>query len=332
MPGGQRSSGLTIRNDLTELAQEIDFSELGLVGDLIAPPVQVKKQVAAYPVLPREAKMKVPDTRRQNDGSYARGEWNWEEDTYFCREFGFEEPIDNVEAMKDEEFIDHEQVSTELAVEGLLLGRESRVATALQDTSVWTGSSNTTAITNEWDDATNATPYADIDAAAKKIRAKSGVRKEQLTVCLSDDLVDYAILTDEVKNRYQYTQLGDILKSGLAEKAAFLKGYFGVKEVRVTRALYDTAGLASAASIGKFWSNEYIFVGKMCPPGSNLKTMGAIKQLVWTPYSNDYIVEDYEEEKYNRYVIRAREFRGIKQNTDFGHLLTNAKTTVSNGI
>jgi hypothetical protein len=154
-----------------------------------------------------------------------------------------------------------------------------------------------------------------------------------MTVILTDDLVDYAVMTEEVRDRYKDSSfLGDLIKSGIEAKALFLRNYFGVKEVKVTRALYDTTGLASAASIGKFWSNEYIFVGVMCPAGASLKTRGVIKQLVWTQYSSDYVVEDYEEPKFRRWIIRAREHRGIKVNTDYGVLLTNAKTTVSNGI
>jgi hypothetical protein len=93
--------------------------------------------------------------------------------------------------------------------------------------------------------------------------------------------------------------------------------------------MYDVTGLSNATTIGKFWSNEYAFLGKLCPAGTDIFTQGAIKQLSWTQYAQDYIMESYEEPKYNRHVIRSREYRGIKVNTDYGRLLDNMKTTVS---
>lgn len=329
MSSGQRASTVTIRRDLTEMAEEITFDELNLAAERVAPSVGVNKESGRYPVLPREAIMKVPDTRRHSDGSYPRGQWEWEDDNYVTYEYGFEESVDNVDQLRDEEFIDLEEESTELATTGLMLGRESRVASALMNTTTFTGSTNTTAITNEWDDAANATPWADINSAWSQIRGKCGLPKKSCSIVITDDLIDYFFLTTEVKNVTQYTSYSQLLTSPRDAKARWMAEYLGVKEVIETRALYDTSGLASAASIGKFWTNEYIFLGVLCPAGSRLKTRGVIKQLVWTPYSSDYIIEDYEEAKYNRKIIRCREYRGYKVNTDYGHLLTNAKTTVN---
>lgn len=331
MAGGERGSSVSLRRDLTDMAQEIDFSDLNLNASRVAPIVTVPLESGRYPVLPREAKMKVPNTRRQSDGSYTRGQWTWEDDNYYTREFGFEEPVDNVDALRDADYIDHEEQATKLAYEGLLLARESRVATALYNTTTWTGTSNTTAITNEWDDATNATPWANIDTAAKAVRGKCGYNKSQMSVIISDDLVEYAVRTNELKNYFQYSESSHMmLRSGIEEQAVMLKNYFGVKEVIIVNSIYDTTGLSSSATIGKFWSNEYIFVGKLNPTsGNNLQTQGVIKQIIWDKYSSDFIVEDYDEPRYNRKVIRAREYWGYKVNTDYGHLLTNAKTTVS---
>ena len=326
----KRKSSVTLRRDLVELVEEIQFEDLNLAAEQIAPTVSVAKEAGRYPVLDRESRMKVMETRRKNDGSFPRSEWVWSDDSYITYEYGFEEPIDLTEALKDEEYIDQEEVSAELAYEGLMLGRESRVAEAVYNTTTFTGSTNTHGITNEWDDATNATPWADINTSALLIRGKAALPKSSLTLITSEDNIDFLVLTDEIKGYFQYSgQYADMLKSSIAAKAAFLAGYFGIKRVVPVISLYDTSNLASAASIGKFWSNEYAMLCYQ-PVGSKvgLKTQCLIKQLNWSEYSSDFIMEDYEEPSHRKMIIRAREHRGIKVNTDYGVLLTNCKTTV----
>lgn len=326
----RRSSDVKLRMDLVEMTEEIQFEDLKLAGEQIAPTVSVSRDHGAYPVLPREARMKVMDTRRKADGTFQRSDWQWDEDTYATYEYGFEEPIDDVEALKDEEFINHEEVSAEFAKEGLFLGRESRLADALLNETKFAG--KVTEISNPWDNSSAATPFEDIDAACKKLRSRLGFPKEMFSVALTDDLVEYAIKSDEVKGFFQYSgEYARVLRSSLDEKAAFLRSYFGVKEVIVTRALYDTSKLASSAKIGKFWSNEYILVFKKVP-APTLKAQGLVKQLRWSKYGPDYIMEDYYVPESRQTIIRAREYRGLKIDTQYGQLLSNAKTEVERGI
>jgi len=328
--GSQSNSAVTLRQDLTELMEEITFDELGLQADVIAPGVGVSEIAASFPVLPREVRMKVPDTARHSDGSYASGQWEWNQDAYICYEFGFQEPVDNVSNMVHSKFIDQEEISTQLAYEGLLLGRESRVASALFNTTTFTGATNTVAITHEWDDATNAVPLANIDAAYAILRAKCGLARSRMSLILSDDLIDYFFKTTEVVGLSKYTIIAQTM--GKAAKLQWMADYLGIKEVIETSALYDTAALSSAASIGKFWSNEYAMLCLLDKSSTSLKTRGVIRQVVYSPYSSNYVLESYEKPDFNQTIIRAREYRGIKVMTDYGVLLTNMKTAVSGGV
>lgn len=325
----KRNSSVTLRNDLVTLVEEIQFEDLNLAAESIAPTVAVAKEAGRYPVLDRESRMKVMDTRRKNDGSFPRSEWTWSDDSYLTYEYGFEEEIDLTEEMKDEEYVDQEAVSAELAWQGLLLGRESRVAEALYNETTFTGATNVVTITEEWDDADATTPWTNIDTAAKVVRAKAALPKSVLTLITSEDNIEYLILSDEVKGYFQYSGMyADMLKSGIDVKAAFLAGYFGIKKVIPVQSLYDTSNLGSSASIGKFWSNEYAMLGYIPQGTVGVKTQCLIKQLNWSRYSSNFMMEDYEIPEKRKMRIRAREHRGIKINTDYGCLLTNCKTTV----
>jgi hypothetical protein len=325
----KRSTSVTLRNDLTELVREIKFEDLNLTADFVAPVVSVIKDAGHYPVLDRESVMKVMETRRKNDGSFPRSEWKWSDDSYVTYEYGFEEEIDLTEALKDSEYINQEAESSELAWQGLLLGRESRVAEAMFNTTTFTGATNTDSITNGWDSAATCTPWKDIDDRAKIIRSKCALPKSALTLVTSEDNIEYMMLSAEVKGYFQYSgAYADLIKSTIKAKAAFLAGYLGIKRIVPVQSLYDTSGIGSSANIGKFWSNEYAMLCYQPEGKVTLKTQCLIKQLNWSAYSTDFVMEEYEVPERRKLVIRAREHRGIKVNTDYGFLIQHCKTTV----
>ena len=140
---GQPQTSVTLRRDLMDLMDEISFEELGLAGEKILPTLKVRQPSGSYPILPREAKMKVPDTSRGPHGTFARGQWDWSSQSYITTEYGYEETVDNTQTLENEEWIDEEEISAELTVTGLLLARESRVAGSLFNETAFAGTSIT---------------------------------------------------------------------------------------------------------------------------------------------------------------------------------------------
>jgi len=331
MSGGQAASGVTLRQDLMSLVEEIQFEDLNLTADTIAVPAPVAEVTGYWPVLPREVRMKVPDTRRQADGSFNRDQWDWNSDSYLTYEYGFEEPVDMTSQEVNERFINQEAIAASLAWQKLLLGRESRVATALMNTTTFTGATNTVAVAEEWDDAANAVAWANIDAAAIILRGKTGYAKRSMSLIITDDNLDYVMRSTNVIANIKYTR--DIETMPREGKRRWFAEYLGIKEVLETSAIYDTSklgGTFSATTAGKFWSNEY---GMLCilDRSPSMMQTGVIKQPVFSQYAQDYVMESYEEPAQRKLIIRAREYRGIKVNADYGVLLTNMKTTVGTG-
>ena len=112
-----------------------------------------RSQNASYPKIPIEAVINIQDTKRGAEGEYNRGAWSFETDTYDCEEYGWEEPVDDVQAALYSDYFDAEAVSAEIASDVILRGHEKRVADIVQNTANAAGS---TAVANEWDDAANA--------------------------------------------------------------------------------------------------------------------------------------------------------------------------------
>lgn len=329
MSGSQLASGTTFREDLKGMMEELSFDELGLVADKVAVEVPVQDVSAYFPVLPREAVGKVPDTRRKADGAFQRGQWEYGSDTYISKEYGFEEPIDITKRLENLKWFDEEVEASKLAVQGLMLGRESRVASALFNSTTFTGSANTTAITNEWDDAANATPWADIDGVAVKLRSKSGIQKKYQTLILTWDNIDQIIRSDEITGHAKYVSVLPVLPE--EQKIQWLASYFGVKTILPVTSVYDAAAQGVDFSYAHSWSNEY---GMICVLDStpSIKARTVICQPVFTPYARDYNIETYDESEVKKEIVRASEHRSTKVRTDYGVLISNMKTTVSQGV
>jgi hypothetical protein len=182
-------------------------------------------------------------------------------------------------------------------------------------------------ITNAWDDATNADPIADIEAAALKVRLKSGMNMKMMTLIITDDVLNALVRCNKVKDDVKYTSFIQTLPQD--QKAAWITSLFGLKKVIVVSGIYDTSGLNSTASIGRFWSNDYAFLGILSDGANTLKNRNAIRQLRWSAFPKSYMLESYEQPEKDARIVRAKEYAGIKYNTDYGILIKNTKGTVN---
>jgi len=308
-----------------EVFEEISFDEINLIGDELLPPIKVSKKSAYYPVLPREARMKIPDIRRAEDGSFPEGRWEWSTDMYSCDYKGHVQSLDVVHARENEEWIDEEEVTSSLAIEGLKLGREAEIATALFNETTW--ATDLVTIEHEMDDATNAVVFKVFDDAWKTIRGKCGLAKNLFSVILSDDLLSYMCFTDEVRNSVQYT--APIATMTIDQRKELLRNYLGFKEIKVTAAMFDNAKQDLATTVAKFWSNEYMMIAKLSNGGSSLKERCVGRQPYWTRFGFPYEIHSWYEDKTDHMYYRATDYRGKIIHTDYGILLKNAKTTVS---
>jgi hypothetical protein len=323
-----KDAGVTLRPDLMEVHEELQFPDLGLVADKILPPLNVSDIAGRYFVLPRENVGKVPDTKRAPNGTYSRGQWTWGENTYTCEHFGHEEDCDLLQAQEHAKYIQEEEISSSLAVQGLLLGREYRVANAFFNTTTFTGASNTGALSIQWDNPTTAVPVTDINTIFKTyLRPKNGFPLKRYSLILSDDLVDLALLCDSITDQFQYTT--PIVTLPIESKRNILTTMLGVKEIIPISSFYDCAGIKKDFTYAKAYSNEYAMLAILSSGIQSMKEACIGRQTVWTPFAQNTLIEEYAEPARRCKVFRAMEYRGIKINTDYGFLITNMKTTVS---
>ena len=177
------SSLATLRPDLATFFEfDLEAEKAGFVGSQVFPVMEVASQSGNFGKIPLEELLQERETLRAPGSGYARGNFTFTPDTYACFEHGAEEPVDDREAKAYADYFDAEVVSTARAYGAVLRNAEKRIADAVFNTSTWTGGSLTTAVTNEWDDASNATPMVDVEAAVQAIYDNSGLWANALII------------------------------------------------------------------------------------------------------------------------------------------------------
>lgn len=73
---------------------DLEASQNGFIGLKMFPPVNVGIQAAAYGRIKLDSLLRGGDTKRGPRGSYSRGSWDFDDDTYATKEHGWEEPVD----------------------------------------------------------------------------------------------------------------------------------------------------------------------------------------------------------------------------------------------
>lgn len=282
---------------LVEEYMEAENAMMGFIGTKVMPILPVSEHTASYPVMPKEVMLKLQDTKRAMRGRYPRSDYEWEEGFYATKENGWEEAVDDRERNLYGSKFDAEAIATKRATNIILRGQEKRVADIVFNSSNFSANS----LTNEWDDATNATPIDDVQAGVKSIRSASGMLPNVLIIAYST----YLDLkrTDQIIDLIKYTFPGqDINRMSLAQLAQILD----VPQVLVGGAVYDSAKKGQSASISDLWNNEYAMLTRISS-GGDLTEPCLGRTFLWTKESGGgHIVESYREEEIRGDVIRVR--------------------------
>ena len=303
----QPTSSTTIqRADLGAIAYEymLEASQRGFIGLEIMPIFEVDDQSADYPKIPIEALIKLKATiRRTPRGNYQRGDYEFETGTYACYEYGWEEPVDEVEAKLYRRFFDAEEVAVMRAVDTVLRHQEKRIADAVMDTSNITGTTN---VTNEWSDATSATPKADVKAGIQSMRAASGLEPNQ--IAFSKKVFENLMVCSEIKSYLQYTS--PHLLNTFDQQKAMLALYFSLDKVLVGNAIYDSTKKKKGFSITDIWDDEYaLLIRGTTTGGRDLREPTIGRTFLWTADSPANIVtEQYEEPQTRSDIYRVRQY------------------------
>lgn len=291
------------RGDLGTLAYEYltEASRLGFIGLKLMPVFEVVLQSCDYPVIPIEAMLKLPPSLdRAPRTSYPTGDYEFEMANYACKDRGWKELVDETERNMYARFFDAEAVAVERAMDIILRSQEQRIAAKLQSTSYISGTSN---VATEWSTAASCTPLADVKTAKAAMRAASGL--EPNAIAMSKKVFDNLMVSAELQGRLMYTN--PILLGNDEANRILLAQYFGVGEVLVGNAIYDSTKKGRTFTISEIWDDKYILLARVSGGGPNLRDPCIGRTFLWTGDSpQNVVVESYRDEDKRSDAYRVR--------------------------
>lgn len=324
MPSPQ-STLATLRPDLAESFTEFDLAmdAQGFVSNQVFPVVEVAKASGSYGTIPIEQLLQERDTKRAPGSGYARGSFTFDDAAYATVEHGAEEPVDDNEAQMYRDYFDAEQIASQRAYSAVLRNAEKRVADAVFNATTFT--SNTTAITNEWDDAANAVPLTDVEAAVQDIYDASGLWANAL-------IINRKVFRN-LRNCAQVIDRIDSSGAGNPSKAsdvtvAMLAQCFDLDRIIVAGGSRNSAKEGQSASPTQIWSDEYAMVCKVATSG-DFREPCIGRTFHWSDDGSSIggTVETYRDESVRSDIVRVRhQVDEIVLYVDAGHLLSNVTT------
>lgn len=311
----------TLRPDLEESLMEFDLEQdqAGMIAYDVFPVIDVNLAADSYGVIPIEQLLKNPDIERAPGTGYSRGKWTFKDAQYNTREKGHEEVVDDNDSKKYAHYFDAELVSAEIARDIVIRSAERRVADAVFNTTIFTGSALTTGVGTKWDVPGTATPILDVDAAKQKVWENCGLWPNTL-------IINRQVLMD-LRNVVQILdRIGSASSNDPKDiTASMLARILDIDRVIVAGSPKNTAAEGATATLAPIWSNLYAMVCHI-NPGKNIKRPTLGRTFHWTEDGSEIRgrIETYREEGVRGEVVRCRHQVDEKLvMTECGHLLTN---------
>lgn len=294
------NSAAVIRQDLSVFAEEAAGADNYFIASKVMPVLESPVKAGVYPKIQMAAGglMKKEATRRGPTGTYNEVDRKITTDTFDCVDRGLEERIDDVIARDFQRFFDVEVLTTKLITRQVMLDYETRVAGAIMNSSTFTATAATVAITEA--------NLATIDIVLDIFNAKERLTRKGL-------VPNTMIMTDSVFNRIRrstkiQTFLYGTLGSGTGYRlinAQDIGNALGIPNIMIAAATYDSANKGLTPVLTPVWGNSYIWIGYVA--GGDFSAMGAGRTIVWTADAPGmFVTETYRSEPRRGDMVRVR--------------------------
>jgi len=258
---------------LTNIAVEaFNTGEDGLIGDMLAPGVSVKKSSDTYYVIDKGAFLRLSsDGAKRAPGTAARRKlWSVSSDQYSVTNYALAGEIP-VEYLTDaDEAIRHRENTTRNVVGDLRLQQEKRISNLVTSISN-VGSGVTLTGGNKFTDFVNSNPLGVVNTAQAFIRSNTGLIATDMAI--DWDTAKILRQHPQLLDRFKYTSGGEVTMGQLAE-------FFDVKNIHVAHAIENTGEEGLADSMSGIWPNFMSLFHKGMNVGLQTKT--PVLRMQWT--------------------------------------------------
>lgn len=278
---------------LTGHARKFMQDRSAFIGMRLFPVFMAGEQSAQYYVFDEANLLAYPrNIQRAPGAAYTRSLMKLSDDSFTCREYGHEEPVDDRERKKYANAIDADTAAVERATSVLLLNHEVRVMTKATSASV-----PSTTIVEEWNDYANSDPVKDVDAAKKAIHLATGM--DANVIALNRD-VFYALKEHpKILDKIKYSQRGVVTREIIAE-------VFGVEELLIAGSIENSAAEGQAISPAYIWGDKVIVAHRETSQNLMAPNFGRTFAWVGETGPDGVLVESYRQDEIRSDVHRAR--------------------------
>jgi hypothetical protein len=292
-----RNSDAVIRPELSAVVEEAAAADSYFIGLKVLPAYNSTKKTGEFMKITKAASesMKKNITERAQKGAYGRVDRTYEKDAFACVDRGLEELLDDSVTAELSDFFSTEQVTSKLLLRSIMLDHEIRAAAKLFNET-------------NFDVAPAAVPYAeanlatidfplDIQTALKRVMKRGELVN---TMVLNRDLFD-VIRRSDLMAKFLFGPLG----GGKQITSGMLGEAFGIPNVLIADATYDSSGKGKTATPGYVWGGSHIWVGNV--QGGDFSAGGAGRTIIWTgDAASLFVTETYRSEQNRSDVIRVR--------------------------
>ena len=313
------NSAAVFRGDIAGVLEQAKDWETGLIGTRVMPILNVPVLAGQYPSFKlKEGQLLKSDVKvRDPYSTFPRGTRSFTQETYTALEYGYEEAVDDVIAADVSRFFDAEVIAAKLSRRKLLLAHELRVAGQIFSTGNFTSTNSGIAYTTA-----NIATFdvgEDVQLAIDRLLSK-GESTSNLRVVIPYPVWTRIRASTKFQNRLRGAGISsDTILNASTQAAAEV---FGVSEVLIGRAAYDSAAEGVAFSSANIWANTYIWVGSVTESGGGYFGGGAGFTLNWSQYGPAVGVFTYRDESIKSNIVRASHYVAEKVvNTNAGELI-----------
>jgi hypothetical protein len=313
------NTAAVFRGDIAGVLEQAKDWETNLIGIRAMPILNVPVRAGQYPSFKlKEGQLLKNDVKnRAPYSAFARGTRAFNYESYTALEYGYEEAVDDTVTADISRFFDAEVIAAKLARRKLLLAHELRVSAALFNSSNFTSTNSGTAYTTA-----NLATFdvgLDVQDAIDRLLA-NGESATNLRVVIPYPVWTRIRASTKFQNRLRGVGLStDTILNASTEAAAQV---FGVQEVLIGRASYDSAPEGIAFSSSNVWANTYIWVGSVTEASSGYFGGGAAFTLNWSEYGPAVGVFTYRDETIKSNIVRAAHYVSEKiVNSNAGQLI-----------
>ena len=291
----------TPRMDLGKAIEEFYLNPEGLIATKVFPVFATQKKAATFSAITRESMASTPDAKRGTAGNYNRINFDAEDKTYACQEFGLENALGDDERELYASDFDAEMVASKLAASKVLMAQEKRVAAIIQNTTTFTGA----ALFKSYAAAPWSTVGSDIklqiNFAKGKMRSNCGMSPNALI--LSHNNFENLKNNSGVKAAIQYTRAVTD-----QELANIIAPFLGLKYILVGGVSYNSATEGQAFVGADIWGDDYVNLAVIAENGQDLSMPAIGRTFQWVAdCPENVLVEQYRDEAVRSDVFRARQ-------------------------